>query len=141
MEKGFQNPEGGPAQGELCVWRAGQRFCGVGGFESMNASRQKKLDAQHEKIIRNLLRLPQNRQCMTCATKTTPQYVCTTFCTFICTTCSGVHRGFGYRVKSISYASFTPQEVEDLKNGGNEAARRKYLATWTKDQINVPDEG
>ena len=52
-----------------------------------------------------------------------------------------MHRGFGYRVKSISYASFTPQEVEDLKNGGNEAARRKYLATWTKDQINVPDEG
>ncbi|KAK4391630.1 putative ADP-ribosylation factor GTPase-activating protein AGD14 [Sesamum angolense] len=47
-----------------------------------------------------------------------PQYVCTNFSTFVCTTCSGIHREFTHRVKSVSMAKFTPQEVSALQGGG-----------------------
>ncbi|KAL2897708.1 putative ADP-ribosylation factor GTPase-activating protein AGD14 [Bienertia sinuspersici] len=49
-----------------------------------------------------------------------PQYVCTTFWTFVCTNCSGVHREFTHRVKSISMAKFSMEEVNALQTGGNE---------------------
>ncbi|KAJ0709972.1 putative Arf GTPase activating protein [Helianthus annuus] len=48
-----------------------------------------------------------------------PQYVCTSFWTFVCTTCSGIHREFTHRVKSVSMAKFTTQEVSALQGGGN----------------------
>ena len=51
-------------------------------------------NAKHEKILRELSKLEGNRQCMTCQGHggRAPQYACTTFGTFVCTTCSGVHR-------------------------------------------------
>ena len=104
-------------------------------------SKAKKLEDQHEKILRSLVRQPENRQCFTCTTKTTPQYACTTFSIFICTTCSGVLRGFGYRVKSISYASFAPDEVKALQQRGNGLAKKYWLHSWTKEQIQKPEEG
>ena len=50
-------------------------------------------NAKHEKILRELSKLEGNRQCMTCQGHggRAPQYACTTFGTFVCTTCSGVH--------------------------------------------------
>nr|XP_028962875.1 probable ADP-ribosylation factor GTPase-activating protein AGD14 isoform X3 [Malus domestica] len=51
-----------------------------------------------------------------------PQYVCTTFLTFVCTKCSGVHREFTHRVKSVSMAKFNAEEVSALQAGGNEVS-------------------
>jgi hypothetical protein len=44
-------------------------------------------------------------------------------------------------VKSISYASFTPEEVNSLKTVGNEVARKRWLHKWTKEQTPFPEEG
>nr|POE62360.1 isoform 3 of probable adp-ribosylation factor gtpase-activating protein agd14 [Quercus suber] len=52
-----------------------------------------------------------------------PQYVCTNFWTFVCTICSGVHREFSHRVKSISMANFSAEEVSALQGGGNEITK------------------
>lgn len=38
---------------------------------------------------------------------------------FFCTPCS---RQFGHRVKGISMSTFTAEEVEALKNGGNQVS-------------------
>ncbi|KAJ4952523.1 hypothetical protein NE237_029355 [Protea cynaroides] len=92
------------------------------------ASRMKE-DEKNEKIIRGLLKLPANRRCMNC-NSLGPQYVCTNFWTFICTTCSGIHREFTHRVKSVSMAKFTSQEVSALQAGGNERAREIYFKEW-----------
>ncbi|CAI0389894.1 unnamed protein product [Linum tenue] len=81
------------------------------------ASRVKE-DEKNERIIRGLLKLQENRRCINC-NSLGPQYVCTNFSTFVCTTCSGIHREFTHRVKSISMAKFTPQEVGALQEGGN----------------------
>lgn len=85
-----------------------------------------KEDEKNERIIRSLLKLPANRKCINC-NSLGPQYVCTTFWTFICTTCSGIHREFTHRVKSVSMAKFTSQEVSSLQTGGNEHAKEIYF--------------
>ncbi|XP_073132286.1 uncharacterized protein [Henckelia pumila] len=97
-----------------------------------------KEDEKNERIIRNLLKLPENRRCINC-NSLGPQYVCTNFSTFICTTCSGIHREFTHRVKSVSMAKFTPQEVSSLQGGGNASAREIYLKEWDSQRNSLPD--
>ncbi|KAJ6834898.1 putative ADP-ribosylation factor GTPase-activating protein AGD14 [Iris pallida] len=95
-------------------------------------------DEKNEKIIRGLLKLPHNKRCINC-NNLGPQYVCTNFWTFICTNCSGIHREFCFRVKSISMAKFTSQEVSALQEGGNERAKDIYFKEWDPQRHSVLD--
>lgn len=52
----------------------------------------------------------------------------TDFNTFVCTACSGIHREFSHRVKSISLGTFTEQEVVGVRGGGNDANNKIYMA-------------
>ncbi|GMH11868.1 hypothetical protein Nepgr_013709 [Nepenthes gracilis] len=88
-----------------------------------------KEDGKIEKVLRGLLKLPENRRCINC-NSLGPQYVCTTFWTFVCTNCSGAHREFTHRVKSVSMATFSVEEVNALQAGGNERAQQIYFKTW-----------
>ncbi|KAK3438069.1 hypothetical protein EUGRSUZ_A01700 [Eucalyptus grandis] len=97
-----------------------------------------KEDERLERIIRGLLKLPENRRCINC-NSLGPQYVCTTFCTFVCMNCGGIHREFTHRVKSISMAKFTPEEVSALQAGGNERARQIFLKEWDPQRHSHPD--
>ncbi|KAI4376629.1 hypothetical protein MLD38_014371 [Melastoma candidum] len=97
-----------------------------------------KEDEKNERIIRGLLKLPENRRCINC-NSLGPQYVCTNFWTFVCTTCSGIHREFSHRVKSISMAKFTSQEVSALQGGGNQRAKDIYLKDWDSQRNSLPD--
>ncbi|XP_075638095.1 putative ADP-ribosylation factor GTPase-activating protein AGD14 [Castanea sativa] len=98
----------------------------------------KREEERNEKIIRGLMKLPPNRRCINC-NSLGPQYVCTNFWTFVCMTCSGIHREFTHRVKSVSMAKFTSQEVEALQNGGNQRARDIYLKDWDLQRQRLPD--
>ncbi|XP_031384370.1 probable ADP-ribosylation factor GTPase-activating protein AGD14 isoform X1 [Punica granatum] len=95
-------------------------------------------EERNEKIIRGLMKLPPNRRCINC-NSLGPQYVCTNFWTFVCVTCSGIHREFTHRVKSVSMAKFTSKEVEALQNGGNQRARETYLKDWDPQRQRLPD--
>ncbi|XP_044499458.1 probable ADP-ribosylation factor GTPase-activating protein AGD14 isoform X2 [Mangifera indica] len=97
-----------------------------------------KEEERNEKIIRGLMKLPPNRRCINC-NSLGPQYVCTNFWTFVCTTCSGIHREFTHRVKSVSMSKFSSQEVEALQNGGNQRAREIYLKNWDPQGQRLPD--
>ncbi|CAH9102914.1 unnamed protein product [Cuscuta epithymum] len=101
------------------------------------ASRFKE-DEKNERIIRGLLKLPDNRRCINC-NSLGPQYVCINFSTFICTNCSGIHREFTHRVKSVSMAKFTSQEVSALQGGGNASAKEIYLKEWDPQRNSLPD--
>ncbi|KAL5161179.1 Arf-GAP domain and FG repeat-containing protein 2 [Glycine soja] len=68
-----------------------------------------------------------------------PQYVCTNFWTFVCTNCSGIHREFTHRVKSVSMAKFTSQEVSALQEGGNQRAKEIYFKEWDAQRHSFPD--
>ncbi|XP_075514596.1 putative ADP-ribosylation factor GTPase-activating protein AGD14 isoform X5 [Primulina tabacum] len=107
------------------------------GLEVLKMS-TKREEEKNEKIIRGLMKLPPNRRCINC-NSLGPQYVCTNFWTFVCTTCSGIHREFTHRVKSVSMAKFTSQEVEALQNGGNQRARELFLKAWDPQRQRLPD--
>ncbi|XP_071737241.1 uncharacterized protein [Rutidosis leptorrhynchoides] len=101
------------------------------------ASRLKE-DERNERSIRNLMKLAENRRCINC-NSLGPQYVCTSFWTFVCTTCSGIHREFTHRVKSVSMAKFTTQEVSALQGGGNASAKEIYFKEWDAQRQSLPD--
>ncbi|KAJ9548043.1 LOW QUALITY PROTEIN: hypothetical protein OSB04_020586, partial [Centaurea solstitialis] len=101
-------------------------------------SSSRKEEERNEKIIRGLMKLPPNRRCINC-NSLGPQYVCTNFWTFICMTCSGIHREFTHRVKSVSMSKFTSQEVEALQEGGNQRARETFLKDWDPRGQRLPD--
>ncbi|XWS69868.1 hypothetical protein CRYUN_Cryun03dG0000900 [Craigia yunnanensis] len=101
------------------------------------ASRVKE-DEKNERIIRGLLKQPENRRCINC-NSLGPQYVCTNFWTFVCTACSGIHREFTHRVKSVSMAKFTSQEVSALQEGGNQRAKEIYFKEWDPQLNSFPD--
>ncbi|CAI5957957.1 unnamed protein product [Closterium sp. NIES-65] len=96
----------------------------------------KKDDEKHEKIIRGLMKLPENKKCINC-NNPGPQYVCTNFATFVCVACSGIHREYTHRLKSVSMAKFTPEEVAALQQGGNQKAREFFLANASR--VEPPD--
>ncbi|ONH98079.1 hypothetical protein PRUPE_7G227900 [Prunus persica] len=101
------------------------------------ASRVKE-DEKNERIIRSLLKLPENRRCINC-NSLGPQYVCTNFWTFVCTNCSGIHREFTHRVKSVSMAKFSSQEVNALQEGGNQRAKEIYHKELDPQRNSFPD--
>ncbi|ETW02012.1 hypothetical protein H310_06530 [Aphanomyces invadans] len=92
---------------------------------------QKKVDEKHIKAIREFQKgSSANRRCFDC-NEMGPQYICLDFNTFICTMCSGIHREFSHRIKSISMSTFTDTEVNNIiKVGGNEAAHKYWLARF-----------
>ena len=79
-----------------------------------------------------------NRRCADC-TERGPTYVCLDFQTFVCQSCSGIHREFGHRMKSISLSEWTEPEVSIIEAGGNERAAQTWLARWNKDSHPEPD--
>ncbi|KAL8537119.1 hypothetical protein ACS0TY_012339 [Phlomoides rotata] len=102
--------------------------------------RRVKDEERIEMIIRGLLKQPDNRRCINC-NSLGPQYVCTTFWTFVCTSCSGVHREFSHRVKSVSMAKFNEDEIMSLQAGGNERAKQIYFKTWDPQRNSYPESG
>eukprot|EP00250_Pteridium_aquilinum_P006123 c16100_g1_i3 orf=348-2534(+) len=97
-----------------------------------------KEDEKNEKAIRSLLRKTPNRRCINC-NSLGPQYVCLNFWTFVCTQCSGIHREFTHRVKSVSMSKFTSQEVANLEAGGNERGREIHFKDWDSQRQPLPD--
>ncbi|GJN31330.1 hypothetical protein PR202_gb19716 [Eleusine coracana subsp. coracana] len=102
------------------------------------AAGSRKVEERNERIVRGLLKLPPNRRCVIC-NGLGPQYVCTSFWTFICIACSGIHREFTHRVKSVSMSTFSMQEVEALQKGGNQRARESFLKDFDTQKMRLPD--
>ncbi|EGZ27978.1 hypothetical protein PHYSODRAFT_258326 [Phytophthora sojae] len=97
---------------------------------------EKRLEERLTQELRDFQRSnPANKRCFDCNEMTSlwhgqmPQYVCLDFNTFVCTACSGIHREFAHRVKSISMSKFTESEVKNMVgHGGNEAAQKYWRA-------------
>lgn len=92
------------------------------------ASAKKKQDEKNLKILRELVSLPGNKECFDCHQRG-PTYVNMTIGSFVCTSCSGMLRGLTppHRVKSITMATFTPEEIDFIKERGNEYCARIWL--------------
>jgi Arf-GAP domain and FG repeat-containing protein 1 len=95
------------------------------------ASSRKKQDEKNLKTLRELGALPQNKYCFDCNQRG-PTYVDMTIGSFVCTKCSGMLRGLTppHRVKSISMATFTADEIELLKSRGNDYCKSVWLGLY-----------
>ncbi|VDH91016.1 Arf-GAP domain and FG repeats-containing protein 1 [Mytilus galloprovincialis] len=104
------------------------------------ASSKRKQDEKHLKMLREMAALPPNKQCFDCHQRG-PTYVNMTTGAFVCTSCSGILRGLNppHRVKSISMASFTPDEMDFLICHGNEFCRKVYLGLYDNRSGAEPD--
>lgn len=105
----------------------------------INKKKQEQLTEELKEIRKSN---KENLVCADCPNRA-PSYVCLNFSTFVCTECSGLHRKFGHRVKSIAVATFTEEEVEKMRQGGNEVANSHYLGRYKKgqDTFILPREG
>jgi len=79
-----------------------------------------------------------NKRCADCIERG-PTYICLDFHTFVCQTCSGIHREFGHKIKGISLSEWTIGEVDAIEKGGNERAAQTWLARWTSSEFEEPD--
>ncbi|CAO3652181.1 unnamed protein product [Cunninghamella blakesleeana] len=98
----------------------------------------KKQEELNIRKVRELLRLPENKKCFDCPTKS-PFFVNTTIQTFICSRCSGLVREVGHRVKSISASKFSGQEVVALELGGNGKAAKIWLNGFNSQNTPEPE--
>ncbi|KAI8992415.1 hypothetical protein BDB01DRAFT_847793 [Pilobolus umbonatus] len=89
----------------------------------------KKQEEWNSQKVRELLKLPENKKCFDCPTKS-PFFVNMSIQTFICTRCSGLVREVGHRVKSISASKFSGPEIVTLQHGGNAVAQSLWLSTY-----------
>uniref|UniRef100_A0AAR5Q291 Arf-GAP domain-containing protein n=1 Tax=Dendroctonus ponderosae TaxID=77166 RepID=A0AAR5Q291_DENPD len=95
------------------------------------ATARKKLDELNLKTLRELVGLPQNKFCFDCGQRG-PTYVNVTVGSFVCTKCSGILRGITppHRVKSISMATFSLDEIETLRSKGNGFCKKVWLGLY-----------
>ena len=76
---------------------------------------------QQIKILETLLKLPDNRECSDCHSKT-PRWASITFGAFVCLRCSGQHRQLQVhitKIKSVNLDKWQPEMVEMYKHLNN----------------------
>lgn len=92
---------------------------------------RKKQDEKNLKTLRELATISSNKYCFDC-NQIGPTYVDVTIGSFVCTKCSGLLRGLTppHRVKSISMATFSADEIALLEHRGNDYCRRVWLGLF-----------
>ena len=60
----------------------------------------KKLEEKYQKVLKDCQKRPENRHCADCTGRGN-QYVVLNFNTFVCTSCSGIHREMQHKIKSV----------------------------------------
>ena len=82
----------------------------------------KKLEEKYQKLLKDIQRRQHNRGCFDCDSRGN-QYVVLNYMTFVCTTCSGIHREMQHRTKSVGMSTFSIEEIKALDAGGNAVAK------------------
>ncbi|KAK6759205.1 hypothetical protein RB195_021057 [Necator americanus] len=96
------------------------------------SAQKKRQDEKNLRTLRELAALPANRFCFECG-QCGPTYVNITHGSFCCSSCSGILRGLNppHRVKSICMATFTCEEIERIRNLGNEENSHTWLGLYS----------
>lgn len=100
------------------------------------ASFLQMISSQHQNNL--LVLLSKNKVCFDCTAKS-PTCVNMTVGSFVCMQCAGYLREFGHRIKSVTASTFTPEEVSDLGQKGNDYAAKTWLAVWIESDDPKPD--
>jgi hypothetical protein len=83
------------------------------------------LKSKQDKVLKELRAVPANKRCFDCGVGI-PTYANMTVSTLVCQSCAGVLRELQHRVKGLTMATFTKEELSALTHGGNEQAMRVW---------------
>lgn len=89
--------------------------------------------------IDTLRNLAENKKCFDCHEKGTT-YAVMDFGVFTCSTCAGVHREFGHKVKGLGMCIFNEEEVKNLTQNGNKNQQANLMANWNAKSHPEPDK-
>ena len=86
---------------------------------------------RNTRAVKDALKREGNRRCADCAARG-PTVACIAFRTFVCQPCANAHRELfpDNKLKSVSLAEFETDEVRGLRQHGNAASRKIWLARW-----------
>ncbi|KAE8216266.1 hypothetical protein CF327_g569 [Tilletia walkeri] len=83
---------------------------------------------RYQRLLLDLVRLPGNDKCADCHTSN-PRWASWNLGIFLCVHCAGVHRKMGThisKVRSVTLDTWTREQVECMKNGGNVKSNAVY---------------
>jgi len=86
---------------------------------------------KNKEALMKILARPENRLCADCS-RPDPQWASTNLGSFVCITCSGIHRGLGVhitKIRSVSMDTWTEEQVAGMASKGNWKVNEYYLAT------------
>eukprot|EP01117_Protostelium_nocturnum_P002751 TRINITY_DN1365_c0_g2_i3.p1 TRINITY_DN1365_c0_g2~~TRINITY_DN1365_c0_g2_i3.p1 ORF type:complete len:520 (+),score=209.27 TRINITY_DN1365_c0_g2_i3:135-1694(+) len=106
----------------------------------MSALQAKKQEERNANILKELRNQPENKRCMDCLAQY-PQYVVLDFGTWVCASCSGLHREFNHKIKSPSMSTFKEEEIQKLQCQGNGVAKDTWRAKWSVRDFPEPEAG
>ena len=90
------------------------------------------------KILKNLMEQPCNNYCVDCNEPSASNVDCTHY-TFVCVSCSAIHREIGDKIKSVGVSTFTPEEIEKLKETSNDEFNNIWMSGFKRgDQPLLP---
>jgi hypothetical protein len=88
-----------------------------------------------------LMKIKENRRCFDCNVKSC-QWASVNNGIFLCTNCSGIHRGFGVDksfIRSISWDNWTENQLEFMRQGGNKNLK-EFLLDYPYDNNKIKRE-
>ena len=91
--------------------------------------------------ITELMKLKENRRCFDCNVKSC-QWASINNGLFLCTNCSGIHRGLGVDksyIRSILWDNWTENQLEFMKRGGNKSLK-EFLNDYPYDKEHITPE-
>lgn len=90
-----------------------------------------------KKEIRYLLQKKSNSFCADCF-DSCALYVDITIGVFLCLKCSEIHKKFGFLVKNTATDDFSIQEIETLKQSGNQNINKKLMSLYQSGSTKIP---
>uniref|UniRef100_A0A7S4AUA6 Arf-GAP domain-containing protein n=1 Tax=Pseudo-nitzschia australis TaxID=44445 RepID=A0A7S4AUA6_9STRA len=93
------------------------------------SGRRKTMESPTDQLRKIAKRDPSNKKCCDCQAKI-PQCINLSVGSFICMTCSGLHREINSKIKSLGHSTFTEGEVEMMKQTSNDRVNSVWLARY-----------
>ncbi|EIN13278.1 ArfGap-domain-containing protein [Punctularia strigosozonata HHB-11173 SS5] len=90
----------------------------------MSTKQDKATTERHARILREMLKRPENKVCADCK-RNDPRWASWNIGCFVCIRCSGIHRSMGThisKVKSVDLDTWTPEQMEHIQKWGNRRA-------------------
>ena len=94
---------------------------------SISPAPSAQIEEKYQRLLKECQKRQDNRTCFDCTGRGN-QYVVLNFNTFVCTTCSGIHREMQHKIKSVGMSTFTLDEIKAIDKGGNAVAKGTWMA-------------